>query len=96
MITIFLSLLKKEREVECMEEYIELVNKLTKEQNEYNVLMKEAVVRHRKSLRLKTFITTIKEMDNFSIEFNNRLLTIKIINKKIKKPFSNITSKMIH
>lgn len=44
-----------------MEEYIELVNRFNKAQDEYNVLMKESVDRHKKSLRLNAFITTIKK-----------------------------------
>jgi len=68
-----------------MDEYVELVKRFTKAQDEYNKLLIEQVNRNRKSIKLQAFIDEIKDRNALNIKFDDRLFNLTIINIKVKK-----------
>ena len=62
-----------------MKEYVDLVKRFTKAQDEYNKLMAEQVDRNRQSIKLQAFITEIKATDTLNLEFNDLNLYINAI-----------------
>ncbi|MCR5461651.1 MAG: hypothetical protein K6E87_01145 [bacterium] len=68
-----------------MNEYVELVKRFTKTQDEYNKLMTERVNRNWKSIKLQAFINEIKATDALNLEFNDKLFNLTIINIKVYK-----------
>lgn len=77
---------KKQMKYEAyMEEYIDLVKRFTKAQDEYNKLIAEQVDRNRQSIKLQAFINEIKATNTLNLEFNDKLFNLTIINIKVYK-----------
>lgn len=77
---------KKQMKYEAyMEEYVDLVKKITEVQEEYNRLIAEQVNRNRQSIKLQAFINEIKATDTLNLEFNDKLFNLTIINIKVYK-----------
>ena len=77
---------KKQMKYEAyMEEYVDLVKRFTKAQDEYNKLMAAQVDRNRQSIKLQAFIDEIKNADSLKLEFNDRLFNLTVLNIKVHK-----------